>query len=91
MTLAGTGDIRPAHLRLGPADEEVAPPAPAKQPPAPDPTAPAPPRATNLKELEERAIMEALEATGGNRSQAAKQLGIARRTLQYKLKKLGIE
>ncbi len=89
VILAGTGDIRPAHLRLGPADEEAEAPAP-PEPPSPAPAA-SPPRATNLKELEKRAILEALEATGGNRSQAARQLGIARRTLQYKLKKLGIE
>ena len=91
VILAGTGDIRPAHLRLGPSVEGASPPAPTEQPSTPDPAAPVTPRATNLKELEERAIMEALEATDGNRSQAARQLGIARRTLQYKLKKLGIE
>jgi two-component system response regulator AtoC len=39
-----------------------------------------------LKELERRAISEALQAVGGNRRQAAKRLGIALRTLQYKIK-----
>ncbi len=39
-----------------------------------------------LKDLEKRAILAALESVGGNRRKAAKQLGIALRTLQYKLK-----
>ena len=95
VILAGSGDIRPAHLCPVP-DQETSPAiAPAEASlPADPPTDAAPqsaPRATSLKELEQRAILEALDATGGNRSQAAKRLGIARRTLQYKLKKLGIE
>jgi len=43
-----------------------------------------------LKDLERRAIGQALEAVGGNRRQAAKRLGIALRTLQYKIKEYGI-
>jgi two-component system response regulator FlrC len=46
--------------------------------------------AVTLKELEQRAIRAALEAEGGNRRRAAKRLGIALRTLQYKLKEYGI-
>jgi two-component system response regulator FlrC len=39
-----------------------------------------------LKQMERRAIAAALSAEGGNRRKAAKRLGIALRTLQYKIK-----
>jgi DNA-binding NtrC family response regulator len=39
---------------------------------------------------ERRMIERALEAADGNRTHAARALGISRRTLLYKLKKLGI-
>jgi two-component system response regulator FlrC len=51
---------------------------------------PTEPDVGTLKELERRAIRAALEAEGGNRRRAAKRLGIALRTLQYKLKEYGI-
>ncbi|MDX1680539.1 MAG: sigma-54 dependent transcriptional regulator [Akkermansiaceae bacterium] len=44
----------------------------------------------NLHELETRAIRAALAASDGNRTHAADLLGISRRTLQRKLKALGI-
>lgn len=40
----------------------------------------------NMAEIERRAIMEALEKTGGNKTQAAQVLGISRRSLIYKLR-----
>jgi two-component system response regulator HydG len=43
-----------------------------------------------LSELEKEAILKTLELTEGNRTEAAKLLGISRRTLQYKLKEYGI-
>jgi DNA-binding NtrC family response regulator len=43
-------------------------------------------RTVRLDELEGAAIQNALEATNGNRTWAAKSLGIAVRTLQRKLK-----
>ena len=43
-----------------------------------------------LKEMERRAIATALDAEGGNRKRAAKRLGIALRTLQYKIKEYGL-
>lgn len=43
-----------------------------------------------LKDLERKAIIAALSAEDGNRKRAAKRLGIALRTLQYKIKDYGI-
>ncbi|MEE8319861.1 MAG: sigma-54 dependent transcriptional regulator [bacterium] len=43
-----------------------------------------------LSEVEKEAIIKTLELTGGNRTEAAKLLGIGRRTLQYKLKEYGL-
>jgi len=48
------------------------------------------PEAGTLKEMERGAIREALVAEGGNRRRAAKRLGIALRTLQYKIKQYGL-
>ena len=44
-----------------------------------------------LRELEEKAILAALDRTGGNKVEAARRLGITRQTLYNKLKSLGIE
>jgi len=44
----------------------------------------------NLHELETQAIRTALAASNGNRTHAAELLGVSRRTLQRKLKLLGI-
>ncbi|MBN8613552.1 MAG: sigma-54-dependent Fis family transcriptional regulator, partial [Deltaproteobacteria bacterium] len=43
-----------------------------------------------VSDTERAAILAALEATAGNRTHAARRLGIARRTLLYKLDRLGI-
>ena len=43
-----------------------------------------------LEELEKQALIEALEATGYNHTRAARQLGITRRTLGYRLAKYHI-
>ena len=45
----------------------------------------------NLENMEEQMIIQALEQTGGHRTQAAEQLGISRRTLSRKLREYGIE
>ncbi|MDB4657548.1 helix-turn-helix domain-containing protein, partial [Verrucomicrobiales bacterium] len=44
------------------------------------------PEDLNLENMEKRMIDVALGQTGGNRTEAAKLLGISRRTLQRKLK-----
>jgi two-component system, NtrC family, response regulator PilR len=44
-----------------------------------------------LEERERQAIIEALEQTRGNRTAAARLLGISFRQMRYRLKKLGIE
>ncbi len=46
---------------------------------------PAGPGTLNLREAEKRMIIQALEAAGGSRTEAARQLGISRRTLHRKL------
>jgi two-component system response regulator HydG len=43
-----------------------------------------------LEDIEKDAILETLEAAGGNKSEAARRLGITRKTLHKKLKKYGV-
>jgi transcriptional regulator of acetoin/glycerol metabolism len=45
-----------------------------------------PARPVLFRDIERRAISEALAENGGNRTRTAKQLGISLRTLQYRLK-----
>lgn len=44
----------------------------------------------SLEEIEREAILAALEAAGGNKSEAARRLGITRKTLHNKLKTYGV-
>ena len=48
------------------------------------------PHSTRLEDLEKDAVLRALEQEGGNRTHAARLLGISIRTLQRKLKAWGI-
>ena len=41
----------------------------------------------SLDEVEKRSILEALDTCGGNKSEAARRLGITRKTLRKKLKR----
>jgi DNA-binding NtrC family response regulator len=43
-----------------------------------------------LKSYERQRILDALDQTSGNRTEAAKVLGLPRRTLSYKMQKLGL-
>lgn len=44
----------------------------------------------DMREIQRRAILEALEKTGGNKTRAAGLLGISRRNLIYKLREYGL-
>jgi two-component system response regulator HydG len=44
----------------------------------------------SLEEVERQAVMATLEASKGNKSEAARRLGITRATLHNKMKKYGI-
>lgn len=68
------GEIRPDHLPFGP----------------PQTVDPAFAGTLNVHELERIAIEEALRRHGGNRTRAARELGISLRTLQYRLKEFGL-
>ena len=76
----GLADLPPEYLAGGSG----------KGPAGSDPTAVASAAAARgaltMDEIERRAILDALERTGGNRTQAAELLGIGLRTLQRKLK-----
>lgn len=48
------------------------------------------PNPVRWKEIERRAIEDALRECQGNRTQAARHLGISLRKLQYRLKEYGI-
>ncbi len=76
--LSGNQTIRRAHLAL-PQGRPMLPgsPAPSDATPAARPT---------LKEIERQAVIGALESAAGNRSRAARALGIDRSTLRRKLK-----
>ena len=44
-----------------------------------------------LSAVERRMILAAMQQSGGNRSEAARLLGISRYTLRYRLKKLALD
>jgi DNA-binding NtrC family response regulator len=54
------------------------------------PAPPTGPMRQRVDDVERRTLEEALKETGGNRTHAAKKLGISRRGLIYKLHKLGL-
>jgi two-component system, NtrC family, response regulator AtoC len=80
LILSGGGPISPEELGLGSAPRTVDGDVGAAAIPGADGGA------GTLKEMERRAILAALEAEDGNRRRAARRLGIALRTLQYKIK-----
>ena len=45
---------------------------------------------SSLEEVEKATILNTLDLSGGNKSEAARRLGITRRTLHKKLKKYGV-
>jgi two-component system response regulator AtoC len=79
-------EIQPAHLTfLVLAQPESALTA------AAGPALKLPPAGVNLDELIKGLIIQALEVSSGNRTRAAKLLGLSRPTLIYRLEKYGIE
>jgi len=75
----------PASIRGGAAAQIPLKPIAASGPaPLPSPTD------LNLAAMEERMIHEALNRTGGNRTEAATLLGLSRRTLQRRLREIGL-
>jgi DNA-binding NtrC family response regulator len=65
--------------------------APARLPAASDGTAaPFLPVGITLEEHEDELIREALRRAGGNKSQAARMLGLSRNALRYRLSKIGV-
>jgi DNA-binding NtrC family response regulator len=49
-----------------------------------------PPEGVTLEEFEDDIIQESLRRAGGNKSQAARRLGISRNALRYRLAKIGV-
>ena len=87
--LAQTDVILPEHLP--PAIRQAIPASQPPPSPLPIMTQHGAPKIKTLEETEVDAIRKALEQTNGNRTKAADMLGITRRGLIYKLKRLGID
>jgi DNA-binding NtrC family response regulator len=97
VVMARGGMIGEEHLELSPRRPTSRPPAapalddgaavPARLPVAPPPLA----IRDQLRCFERERIIGALEQTGGNQTQAARLLGISRRTLTNKLNTHGLE
>lgn len=82
-------------LRGGPAGRSSSSPAAStaatsSAAPSVDPALAAEPEELNLAKMENRLIRRALQRAGDNRTEAAKLLGISRRTMQRKLKEMGL-
>jgi transcriptional regulator with PAS, ATPase and Fis domain len=73
-----SGPICPNHLPETISRKHTKPPAPKKT-------------GLNLHEIERQELLEALEKTGGNQSQAAKLLGISRVTVWNRMKRFNIQ
>ena len=48
------------------------------------------PQGLTLEQFEDKLIQEALQRAGGNKSQAARLLGLSRNALRYRLSKIGV-
>ena len=65
-------------------------PGPGAQASPPSVSEPAAPISPSLEAVERETILRTLESAGGNKSEAARRLGITRRTLHQKLRKYGM-
>ncbi|MCO5169289.1 MAG: sigma-54 dependent transcriptional regulator [Planctomycetes bacterium] len=86
--LAPTGTIRLADCRGALPEADEPPPRPAATPPAP---VAAPPDGGSLEEVERAHILRVLETCNGNKTAAARQLGVSLRSLYRKLERLGMK
>jgi DNA-binding NtrC family response regulator len=84
VILAGAGPITPAELHVPVSSASLPPPAAIGD-------AQARAEATTLVEAEVRLIRDALDKSGGNKSKAARLLGITRRALYGRLERYGID
>jgi DNA-binding NtrC family response regulator len=83
-TALSTGTvIDVADIRL-----DISPPSPSTAPTGE--LTPFPPEGMTLEQFEDEIIREALRRAGGNKSQAARLLGLSRNALRYRLSKLGV-
>ncbi|MDR2738645.1 MAG: sigma-54 dependent transcriptional regulator [Treponema sp.] len=82
------GSVTPGDIELRRLDSEGMPGAAF---PAGPPAAEAPPAIPSLESLEREAIRNALTRTGGNRTRAAAELGISRKTIINKIKQYKFE
>jgi DNA-binding NtrC family response regulator len=72
-------DVDDIHLDSGPAKAVAA-----------TATAPLLPEGVTLEQWEDEMIREALRRAQGNKSQAARMLGLSRNALRYRLSKIGV-
>jgi len=80
-------NLEAVHLGFAPVENAAVAPSP------PGPAAPGPSpaeEALSLEEVEKRHILATLDRCGGNRTQAAKKLGISVRTMRNKLHEYGL-
>jgi DNA-binding NtrC family response regulator len=89
VTFNDTGIVQASDLEFGesPADEAEAPQSADSPAPSPPPHQPG----GSLEDLEREHIIRVLRETRGNKKKAAEVLGIERRTLYNKAKRLGID
>ncbi|MDR2076827.1 MAG: sigma-54 dependent transcriptional regulator [Desulfovibrio sp.] len=89
-----TDSLPPQILQPGPFRPEFSPApgqsAPAALFPSPPVFGAPPARTSLLEEAEKEALIQALQLHNGHREHTAGALGISRRTLQYKIKKFGL-
>jgi len=71
-------------------DEHLPPSEAAARPPAAAPSEPAPPLRGEIEALERQRILDMLARCGGNQTEAARQLGISRRTMVSRLGDYGV-
>jgi two-component system response regulator AtoC len=79
------------HETLGTADAKIPGEVHSETPAVPAQAEPRPPVSESLESIEKKAILAALERCGGNRTRAAEELGITRKTILNKLKMYGVE